>query len=92
LADQISFVVDVSVAAYLGIYLLCVGVILEKLLEGAFDSWSRLSWVIGIGALLFCFWPLWGAGLEVIFWPCFIPLIGIPFEKFWRQKNRFSQK
>jgi APA family basic amino acid/polyamine antiporter len=86
LADQISFVVDVSVAAYLGIYLLCVAVFLKKLYEGKFKSWGRASWMVGIGAFVFCFWPLWGASLEVILWAFFIPLVGIPFEKLFRRK------
>jgi APA family basic amino acid/polyamine antiporter len=86
LADQISFVVDVSVAAYLGIYLLCVAVFLKKLYEGKFKSWGRVSWMVGIGAVVCCFWPLWGASLEVILWAFFIPLVGIPFEKLFRRK------
>lgn len=88
LADQISFIVDVSVVAYLVIYILCIGAFLKSLWRGEFKEAPFYYWMMGIAALGFCIWPLWGAGVTTILWACVLPLCGVVFDLLWRKKKK----
>ncbi len=92
LAAQMRFVIDVSVVAYIIIYLLCIGVFLKKLWEGHLKESRASSWCIGCGALLFCFWALWGSGFSALLWTLIIPLAGLPFQWFWKRKESHAYR
>jgi len=87
LASQIRFIVDVSVGAYIVIYLLCVFAFLSKLRQGCFAACFKSSVGIAVGSFLFCGWALWGTDLSTILWASLIPLTGVPFRFFWGIKK-----
>ena len=88
LAEQMSFVVDVSVVAYLGIYLLCAAAFLMSFWRGKIPCSRGQALMVGGGSFAFCLWPLWGAGLETVLWASLVPLVGVLFDGLWRQKRK----
>ncbi len=88
LVDQINRIIDISVTAFLFVYVLSVLSYLKILgqkirKEGSLDS---LGIVIGLTALLFCLWALYASGIKMVALACLIPVTGIPIY-FWNKRN-----
>ncbi len=88
LIAQVNTIIDVSVTAFLLIYLGCV---VSYLKLWAVDWQAKKSkiieCVIGIFALIFCGWALWSSGFTVVFYALLITGTGIPIY-VWKQNNR----
>lgn len=80
LIDQINLIVDVSVTAFLFVYILSVASYIKLLWNG------NGSKIIGIAALLFCGWALYSSGIKMIALASLFPLAGVPIY-LWRKRR-----
>ena len=88
LLAQVNTIIDVSVTAFLLIYLGCVVSYLKLWVADWRAKKSKIiECVIGIFALIFCGWALWSSGLTMVFYALLITSTGIPIY-FWKQNNR----
>lgn len=96
LIAQVNKIIDVSVTAFLFIYILAVLSYLKLFWKKTKQTKSNLLQVLEIrsiliagGALLFCSWALWSSGIKIVGFALFIPLLGFPVY-LWQ--NRRSPK
>lgn len=93
LVDQINQVIDISVTAFLFIYLLSVlsylKLLWKKIQLGKIDI---LAVLIGFGALLFCLWALYASGIKMVGFATLIPIAGLPVYLWNRRKHLSLQK
>lgn len=91
LVDQINYIIDISVTAFLFIYVLSVlsylKILWEKIRLGTLDI---LGMLIGIGAFLFCLWALYASGIKMLGFATLIPLSGLPIY-LWRRRSQKIQ-
>lgn len=81
LIEHVNMIIEVSVTAFLFIYLLSVLSYIKLFWKGIF-----INKVIGIFALLFCGWALYSAGLYMIALACLFPITGLPFY-LWKKRS-----
>lgn len=81
LIEQVNFIIDVSVTAFLFVYVLSV------------CSYLKLFWnshvckAIGLGALAFCGWALYSSGLMMVALAGLITLTGLPIY-LWKKRSQ----
>ncbi|MCE5293440.1 MAG: amino acid permease [Chlamydiales bacterium] len=73
LIEQVTFIIDVSVTAFLFVYVMSVLSYLKL-----FAKKSASCLVIGLGALSFCGWALYSSGLQMVLLASCITLTGLP--------------
>jgi APA family basic amino acid/polyamine antiporter len=86
LIEQVNFIVEVSVTAFLFIYSLSV---LSYLKLFWVDSTSHLNFrgkIIGVLALIFCSWTLYSSGLQMVAMASLVPITGIPLY-YWNRRK-----
>lgn len=86
LISQINFMIDVSVTAFLFVYLLCTCAYWKLFILQENKTVSLGTLFVGIGAFCFCVWALWGAGLKMVSLALLISLSGLPI--YWIKKYR----
>lgn len=88
LAEQVNRIIDISVTAFLFIYILSVlsyiKILWRKSRAGTIDL---LGILIGLGALLFCLWALYASGIKMVGWATLIPITGLPIY-LWNKKKK----
>lgn len=87
LISQVNTIIDVSVTAFLFVYVLSV------------LSYIKLFWksgiasnIIGIGALSFCGWALYSSGLKMVALASLITLTGLPIYLWKNRQELFGAK
>lgn len=80
LIEQVNLIIDVSVTAFLFVYVLSVLSYLKLFWK------SASSLVIGVGALSFCMWALYSSGLKMVGLASLIALTGLPVY-LWRNRH-----
>lgn len=81
LVTQLNTIIDLSVTAFLMVYTLCILSFLKLM-----PKKRLLDRLLGLGALLFCGWTLWAAGIKTLGLACLITLSGLPI--FYLQQRR----
>ena len=76
LIHQVNKIIDVSVTAFLFVYLFSVLSYFKLFLKVEKSRFKVL--MIGFIALCFCIWALWSSGLEMLFFAGLITCTGIP--------------
>jgi APA family basic amino acid/polyamine antiporter len=89
IASQIRQVIDVSVTAFLFVYLICGISFLTFLFKQR--NYSIASWVIGILANLFCLWVLYETSSTVIASAFLFVLSGTPMYFLWYKKRHLNK-
>lgn len=88
LIAQVNQLIDVSVTAFLFIYVLSVLSFLRLFWrDPVTHKIDETSILIGIGALLFCGWALFSSGISMVFMALTITLAGVPIY-WWKKKAR----
>ena len=87
LISQVNTIIDVSVTAFLFVYVLSV------------LSYIKLFWksgiasnIIGVGALSFCGWALYSSGLKMVALASLITLTGLPVYLWKNRQELFGAK
>jgi len=75
LIQQINLIIDVSVTAFLFIYVLST----LSHLKICIESQNTKGVLIGLFALSFCGWALYSSGILIVTFAALIPLTGLPF-------------
>lgn len=86
LIEQVNFIIEISVTAFLFIYSLSV---LSYLKLFWWDSTDRLNFrgkVIGVLAFIFCGWTLYSSGLQMVALASLIPITGLPLY-YWKRRK-----
>lgn len=78
-ADQIRVIIDISVTAFLFVYLMCCGGYL-KLLKNA---QSLMKVFVGLVAAGFCLWVVYETPVDVLLKASVFTLLGLPLFLFW---------
>lgn len=87
LISQVNRIIDVSVTAFLLVYLASVFSCLKLTIEDQrTKKHLRIDVLIGILALMFCGWALWSSGVKMVCYALLITATGMPIY-FW-QKNK----
>lgn len=87
LIAQVNTIIDVSVTAFLLIYLACIVSYLKLWAADWRAKKSKsIECFIGIFALIFCGWALWSSGFKMVFFALLITSTGIPIY-FWKQSS-----
>lgn len=87
LIEHINFIIEVSVTAFLFIYLLSVLSYLRLFWKGGEAEKLNIGGkIIGVGALLFCGWALYSSGIHMIAYAALVPLTGLPIY-YWKKKR-----
>lgn len=81
LIEQINLIIDVSVTAFLFIYVLST----LSHLKICIQSQNTKGILIGLFALCFCGWALYSSGILIVTFAALIPLTGLPFYLFKRR-------
>jgi len=87
LINQVNAVIDISVTAFLFVYLLCVLSYFKLFLTRQSILIDKKGCMVGIVALIFCLWALWSSGLKMVSFAGLITLSGVPVY-FWKTKHR----
>ncbi len=86
LVNQVNQIIDISVTAFLFIYLLSTLSYLKLcLISGKTNKLNMAELIIGIAALLFCLWALWASGIKMVSFALLLSLTGLPI--YWWQKK-----
>lgn len=85
IAKQIRDVIDISVTAFLFVYLVC-SISFLKLLWTKKSS-SIFSWFIGIMANSFCLWVLWETNIMIVLSSFLFVVSGVPMYFLWYKKQ-----
>jgi APA family basic amino acid/polyamine antiporter len=89
LISQVNNIIDVSVTAFLLVYLASVLSYLKLVLaEQQSKNYRWVECLIGFFALMFCGWALWSSGVNMVCFALLITVTGIPVY-FW-QRNKKS--
>jgi APA family basic amino acid/polyamine antiporter len=79
LISQVNTIIDVSVTAFLLVYLVCILSYLKLWVADWHAKKSKIiECCIGIFALIFCGWALWASGFKMVFFAALITSTGIP--------------
>lgn len=90
LVNQVNSIIEISVTAFLFVYTMSVLSYLKLFSKvGESTTRSTLTFIIGIGALIFCGWALWASGLKMVGLATLITLSGIPIY-IW--KNKYARR
>jgi APA family basic amino acid/polyamine antiporter len=88
LINQINTIIDISVTAFLFVYVMCVlsylKLFYKKKNNSLFDIGGLL---VGVCALIFCGWALWASGLKTVSLAFLITLSGIPVF-LWQKRHK----
>jgi APA family basic amino acid/polyamine antiporter len=85
LGGQLEIIIDVSVTAFLFVYIICIISYIKILKEDGELTLSRLF--LGLGAIIFCLWAMAGAELYMLGLSFLIILSGVPV--YFYQKKHF---
>ncbi len=85
LIAQVHFIIDISVTAFLFVYVLSVLSYLKLFWKNETETLNSKSLVIGGAALLFCGWALYSSGIKMVAFATLIPLTGIPV-RLWQKR------
>lgn len=86
LIESVNLIIDVSVTAFLFVYVLSVLSYLKLFWK------SSKSLVIGLGALSFCGWALYSSGLKMVGLASLIALTGLPVYLWRNRQELFGAK
>ncbi len=86
LIHQVNAVIDISVTAFLLVYLLCALSYFKIFLTKRSLFSDKKGWIIGMTALVFCVWELWSSGIKMVSMAGLITLSGVPIY-YWKRKN-----
>jgi basic amino acid/polyamine antiporter, APA family len=89
-AQQILEIIDISVTAFLFIYLLCCASFLRLLfLEKSKNNkkTKASSYIIGLIALVFCSWVIYETPIDTILSASLFIVSGLPLYLFWYRKS-----
>ena len=87
LIEQVTFIIDVSVTAFLFVYVMSTLSYLKL-----FGKKSASSLVIGLGALSFCGWALYSSGPQMVLLASCITLTGLPVYLIRHRARLFAAK
>lgn len=88
LIEHVNVIIEVSVTAFLFIYLLSVLSYIKLFWKGnVAEKMSNSSKLIGIFALIFCVWALYSSGIQMIAFTSLFPLSGLPIY-LWKKKKQ----
>ena len=85
LIAQVNQIIDVSVTAFLFVYLACVLSYFKLFFFNAQKTASIKQYLIGFFALCFCVWALWSSGAKMIGLAACISASGIPVY-YWKRR------
>jgi APA family basic amino acid/polyamine antiporter len=88
LIAQVNFIIDISVTAFLFIYILSVLSYIKLLWQKRAGSCNVVSCLIGAGALVYCGWALYSSGLKMVALASLIALTGLPIYLWKNRKPR----
>jgi APA family basic amino acid/polyamine antiporter len=89
LIAQINLIVDVSVTAFLFIYVLSTLSYLKLFWKNPESKALNISGIlVGVGALMFCGWALYSSGLKMVGFASLITLAGLPVY-LWKHRMRW---
>ena len=83
LIQQINMIIDVSVTAFLFIYVLST----LSHLKICIESQNTKGILIGLFALAFCGWALYSSGVLMVAFASLIPMTGLPFY-LWKRRTQ----
>ena len=87
LINQVNAVIDISVTAFLFVYLLCALSYFKLFLTRRSIFVDKKGCIVGMTALVFCLWALWSSGLKMVSLAGLITLSGVPIY-YWQRKRR----
>ena len=91
LVALVNFIIDISVTAFLFIYLLSVLSYLKIFWRNQVSGKiAKLTFLIGFSALIFCVWILYSSGIQVIACASIIVFAGVPVY-LWKTKRGFAK-
>lgn len=85
LIQQINMIIDVSVTAFLFIYVLST----LSHLKICIESQNTKGILIGLFALSFCGWALYSSGVLMVTFAALIPMTGLPFY-LWKRRTQLT--
>lgn len=89
LIEQVNFIVEMSVTAFLFIYLLSVFSYLKLFWWDSTDHLSFTGKIVGVSALVFCCWTLYSSGLPMVAMASLVPITGVPLY-YWNRRKLMS--
>lgn len=88
LIAQVNLIIDVSVTAFLFIYVLSVLSYIKLFWKNKeAGSLNMTGILVGIGALIFCGWALYSSGVKMVALASLITLTGFPFY-LWKNRTQ----
>jgi len=84
-SQQILAMVDISVTAFLFVYLICCVSFLKLLFQEKNNQIG--SYVLGFIALIFCGWIIYETPINTLLLSCLFTLSGVPIYLFWYRKS-----
>ncbi len=88
LISQVNTIIDISVTAFLVVYLISVLSYLKLRFSEKYQKNRQIiEMMIGIFAGLFCLWALWSSGIKMVSCALLITATGIPVYFWQRSKN-----
>ncbi|MBP9729094.1 MAG: amino acid permease [Gammaproteobacteria bacterium] len=91
LINQVNAVIDISVTAFLFVYLFCVLSYFKLFLSKHSCLTDKKGAIVGVAALVFCLWALWSSGLKMVSMAGLITLSGVPIY-YWQKRSALSLK
>ena len=90
LIAQVKSIIDVSVTAFLFVYILSVLSYIRLFWKNKETSTlNKKGILLGIGALIFCGWALYSSGVKMVAFASLIPLTGLPIY-LWKNRTQCS--
>lgn len=86
LAQQVNVIIDISVTAFLFVYVMCCLAYLKLLLKEPAQARKR-DWLVGILALSFCGWVIAATSIKVLTIASLFVLSGLPIYLIRHQKK-----
>lgn len=90
--SQVNMIIDISVTAFLFIYVLSVLSYLKLFWKNRNTSALHVKEIlIGMGALIFCGWALYSSGVNMVLYASIIPLTGLPIY-LWKNRKQNNRE
>jgi APA family basic amino acid/polyamine antiporter len=86
LINQVNMIIDVSVTAFIIVYLICVLAFLKIMKDS--NKLNFLNLMLGLMALIFCVWSLWASGFKTFLLCLSIFSTALPLYYFWHLKPK----
>jgi APA family basic amino acid/polyamine antiporter len=84
ISHQITSIIDISVIAFLYVYLVCVLAFLKRLWV---EKAGFLHWIYSIIALVFCSWTIYQTDIKTVLTSAIFTLSGLPLYFLWYRKK-----